>query len=144
MLRANRGHVLGTAKVHYRTESWGVRKTFRGNRCQEFIQVKNRGKNAVIITRHIFKISEMSDTFQKLQVCAPVYSGEGVVGENGTGGVMRAEDTAGAQVLKEENKREVVKDLMRHIKYFEFYSEGNGNLCKVLSRGAVKISVLEH
>lgn len=73
-----------------------------------------------------------------------MYIGEGVRGENRTGGVMRAEDVAGAQVLKEENKREVVKDLMRHIKYFEFYPEGNGNLCKFLSGGAVKTSVLKH
>ena len=52
-------------------------KFYRGNNIklkhqgwQEFIQVDNRGKNVLIRTRHSFKIPEMRDMFQKLQLCS--------------------------------------------------------------------------
>lgn len=47
----------------------------------------------------------------------------------------------GAQLSNKGSKREVVKDLIRHIKYFECYPDGNGSLWKFLNRGAMKTDV---
>lgn len=41
------------------------------------------------------------------------------------GGVMGVEDGDGVQVSRNVSKTEVVKDLMSHIKYFEFYPDSS-------------------
>lgn len=49
------------------------------------------------------------------------------------------EDGDGAQVSIDDSKTEVVKDLMSHIKYFEFYPDSSESLWRFLNRGTMKI-----
>lgn len=48
------------------------------------------------------------------------------------------EDGDGAQVSRDINKTEVVKDHISHIKYFEFYPDSSESLWRFLNRGTMK------